>query len=221
MLPLWAGAIPAGIAYGVAARSVDIGPFTTQLMSLVVFSAAAQISAVSLLDADTPILILVGTAMALNAQVLLLGIAVGREVKLTWPKRLVTAWFLTDGAFGVTAARGRLYLPVLLGAGISMFLGWNIGTALGVIAGQAIPDPQKIGINFVVPLSFLAVLVPLVKTRPAILVVLVAALTTPLLAAFLPGGVAVLGAGVLGSGAGAWATRNSDHDVVTESEKPS
>ena len=204
LLPLWAGAIPSGIAYGVAARSAGLGLGETQLMSLVVFSAAAQVGAVSLLGAGAPVAVLIGTAMALNAQLPLLGLAVGRQARPSWAARLVAAWFLTDGAYGVAAARGPLRLPVLLGAGVSMFVGWNAGTALGAILGHAVPDPRRLGVDLVVPLTFLAVLVPLVRTRTAALTALVAGATALLLVRLAPGGVTVLGAGLAGSAAGAW-----------------
>jgi predicted branched-subunit amino acid permease len=54
MLPLWTGAIPMGIAYGVAARGAGFGLGETLLMSLTVFSAATQVSAVSLLSKWAP-----------------------------------------------------------------------------------------------------------------------------------------------------------------------
>ncbi|MGN6810562.1 MAG: hypothetical protein ACTHMP_06785, partial [Thermomicrobiales bacterium] len=38
LIPLWTGAIPVGIAYGVAARGVGLGLVETLLMSLTVFS---------------------------------------------------------------------------------------------------------------------------------------------------------------------------------------
>ncbi|MGH2353631.1 MAG: AzlC family ABC transporter permease [Chloroflexota bacterium] len=220
LLPLWTGAVPVGIAYGVAARGAGLSLGETQLMSLVVFSAAAQVSAVSLIEAGAPVVMLIGTSMALNAQLLLLGLAIGRQVRLSWTERLATAWFLTDGAYGVTAAGGRLRLPVLLGAGVSMFVAWNVGTALGAVAGHAVPDPRRLGIDLVVPLAFLAVLVPLVRTRTAAFVALVAGVTAFLLLRLAPGGVAVLGAGLAGSVAGSWRTRrergNPAGDRATE-----
>jgi branched chain amino acid efflux pump len=203
MLPLWAGAIPLGVAYALAARSAGLGPGEAQLMSLVVFSAAAQLSAVSLLDTGTPGLILIATALVLNAQLILLGLAVGREIRLTWPQRLRTAWFLTDGAFGVAAARGRLRLPVLLGAGVSMYVAWNAGTGLGLAAGHALPDAHRLGLDIVAPLAFVAVLVPLLRTRTAVLVALAAGATMLLLTRLAPVGVTVLAAGVVGSAVGA------------------
>ena len=207
LLPLWSGAIPAGVAYGVAARSAGLGVGETQLMSLVVFSAAGQIGAVSLIAGGASPLLLIGTVMALNAQLLLLGLAVGRQLQLSWTARLATAWLLTDGAYGVSLGVGPLRLAVLLGAGASMYTGWNLGTALGAGIGAVLPSPGAFGIDLVAPLSFLAVLVPLVRSRPALLVAVVAGVTALLLVRVAPGGVAVLGAGLVGCAVGAWATR--------------
>ena len=208
MMPLWAGAIPAGVAYGVAARSAGLSVLETQVMSLVVFSAAGQIGAVSLLATGASGPLLIGTVLALNAQLVLLGLAVGRQLRLSWSQRLLAAWVLTDGAYGVSLGVGPLRLGVLLGAGASMYSGWNLGTALGAGLGAALPNPGAFGINLVAPLAFLAVLVPLVRTRPMLAVVVVAGVSTYLLSQAVPGGVAVLGAGLAGCMVGAWLLRD-------------
>lgn len=207
LMPLWAGAIPAGVAYGVAARSAGLSILETQLMSMVVFSAAGQIGAVSLLATGASGPLLIGTVLALNAQLVLLGLAVGRQLRLAWPQRFLTALVLTDGAYGVSLGVGPLRLGVLLGAGASMFSGWNLGTALGAGLGAALPDAGTFGINLVAPLAFLAVLAPLVRTRPMVAVAVVAGVTTYLLSQIAPGGVAVLGAGLVGCTVGAWLLR--------------
>jgi predicted branched-subunit amino acid permease len=208
LLPLWSGAIPAGVAFGVAARSAGLSVGETQLMSLVVFSAAGQIGAVSLLAGGASPLLLLGTVLALNAQLLLLGLAIGRQLRLSWPARLATAWLLTDGAYGVSLGVGPLRAGVLLGAGASMYTGWNLGTLLGAGLGAVLPSPGAYGINLVAPLAFLAVLMPLVRSRPMLLVAAVAGVTAWLLSRVAPGGVAVLGAGLIGCCVGAWITRD-------------
>lgn len=207
MLPLWAGAIPSGIAYGIAAHGAGLSAAETVLMSLIVFSAAAQLSAVTLINDGAGNVLLLTTTIALNVQQLLLGLAIGRLLPLSFGKRLLTAWFLTDAAFAFAATRERLNLSVLLGAGASMYLGWNSGTLLGLLVGEAIPNPAALGVGIVVPLSFLAVLVPLLRARPMAIAALVAALTTFGLLTALPSGVAVLGGGVVGCAAGAWWSR--------------
>lgn len=213
MLPLWAGAIPSGIAYGVAARAVGIGVIDAQILSLTVFSAAGQLTAVSLVDSDSSLIAIFVTVMAVNAQIPLLGIAAARQLRPTFFQKTQLSVLLTDGAFGVAAAREPLRHYVLAGAGISMFLGWNIGTALGLTAGEAIGDPASSGLDFVVPLSFLAVLVPLVRDRPAVATVLTAAVVAIATLQFAPIGVAVLAAGLAGSIAG---MTFSNHSPGTE-----
>lgn len=208
LAPLWAGAIPAGVAYGVAARAAGLSIFETQLMSLIVFSAAGQIGAVSLLATGASGPLLIGTVLALNAQLVLLGLAVGRQLRLSWPQRLLTAWVLTDGAYGVSLGVGSLRMAVLVGAGASMYTGWNLGTALGAGLGAALPSPGAYGINLVAPLAFLAVLVPLIRTRSMLLVAVAAGATAYGLSLIAPGGVAVLGAGLAGCLVGAWLLRN-------------
>jgi predicted branched-subunit amino acid permease len=206
LLPLWAGAIPSGIAFGVAARDVGLSAVQTQVMSLTVFSAAAQLSATTLWAAGSSTVVLVLTAMALNAHLPLLGLAVGRQVRPAGAIRWLTGWLLTDGAFGIALGQGRLRLPTLIGAGASMYLSFNAGTAIGATAGTTIPAHvlKDFGIDLVAPLTFLAVLAPLIRTRVMLVVAAVAGGTAFLLARVIPSGLAVLGAGVVASMVGAW-----------------
>jgi predicted branched-subunit amino acid permease len=202
MLPLWAGAIPSGIAYGVAARAVGVGALDAQIMSLTVFTAAGQITAISLIGEGGRLITTFVTVMAVNAQIPLLGIAAARHLHPTRFQKLQLSLLLTDGAFGIAAARQPLRHYVLVGAGASMYLGWNIGTALGLTAGGAIGDPTSSGLDFVVPLSFLAVLVPLIRDRSTVMTVLAAAAVAVIVVQFAPIGVAILAAGIAGSAVG-------------------
>ncbi|MGA7670198.1 MAG: AzlC family ABC transporter permease [Nitrolancea sp.] len=204
LMPLWTGAIPVGVAYAVAARDAGLSPLQTQLMSLTVFSAAAQFSAVSLFSHGTPVVVMIVTAMTLNLQLFLFGLTAARDSRPSLRRRFLTAYFLTDGAFAIAVGNGRIRMPVLLGAGVSMFTAWNVGTLIGAAAGAILPDLSRVGVDFVAPLTFLAVLVPLLRSKPAILTLVVAAATTLILTRFMPTGAAVLGAGLTGSVAGSW-----------------
>ena len=147
--------------------------------------------------------------MILNAQLLLLGLTAGRRTRPRWRARLLAAFFLTDGAFAIAAGQGRLRLPVLIGAGVSMYTAWNGGTALGLIAGRALLAVRGLGIDFVLPLIFLALLIPLVRSRPALAVAVIAGIGTVILARAMPSGLAVLVAGITASLCGAWWSRGT------------
>ena len=214
MLPLWAGAIPSGMAFGVAARAVGIGPFDAQLMSLTAFTAAGQLTAVALIDSGSTLVGTLVTFIAVNAQIPLLGMVAARELRPSWLERMQLTLLLTDGAFGVAAVRRPLRHYVLVGAGLSMYLGWNIGTALGLTVGVAVGDLAGSGLDFVVPLSFLAVLVPLVTDRATVAAVLVAGIVAFVALDVAPAGVAILAAGVAGSLAGVMAGSSADEEAA-------
>lgn len=203
MLPLWFAALPSGLAYAIAAHGAGLSAVTTQLFSLLVFSAAGQISTLALIGTETRPSVAIGTALLLNGQILLLGLTVGRQLRPTWASRLVLAPFLTDGAFAVIAARGPLRLPALFGAGLSMYMAWNMGTAAGIIAGNTIPDVHRFGSDFTLPLVFLALLIPLIRTRTTVYVALTAGMMTLFLGHIAAPSITILGAGLVASAVGA------------------
>src|SRR6202171_3253912 len=92
--------------------------------------------------------------------------------------RMLLAFLLTDQAFAGTLQRFRdsddvrANTSYFLGSGASLWITWQIATLAGIVAGQVIPASWQL--DFVVPLCFLAVLVPLLRDRVSILVFAVA-----------------------------------------------
>ena len=122
-------------------------------------------------------------------------------------RRPVAAFFLTDEVFGVVSTRQAPGFAYLLGAELSLFVSWNVATLGGALLGAAIPDPTKLGLDLVFPLAFLALLVPLVRTRAELIVALFSGALAYLVAQTASGGVPIVVTGVAGSLLGAWLTR--------------
>ena len=100
----------------------------------------------------------------------------------------------------------------MLGAELSLFAVWNLATFGGAIAGSAIADPAELGIDLVFPLAFLALLVPLVRTRVELLVAVASGAIAYVAGRGLPGGLPILLAGVVGSLVGAALTGGRPDD---------
>jgi len=212
MAPLWLGVIPFGLAYAVTARDAGLSVLETQALSVLVFAGSAQVSAAGLFGVGAGGLEIVLTTLLLNVRHVLYGISLGRQTTLTRRQRPVAAYFLTDEAFGVVVASSERRFPFLLGAELSLFVTWNLATFGGALLGAAIPDPEEIGVDLIFPLAFLALLVPLVRTRTELAVAVASGALAYALSREMPGGLPILVTGVLGSLLGAWLTRRRPPD---------
>jgi predicted branched-subunit amino acid permease len=83
-------------------------------------------------------------------------------------------------------------VPYFLGCGLSIFAIWQTSTAAGTLLGTLLPNPRGIGLDFIFALTFLALLVPLIRSWRHVLVVAVAAMSAFVLSRTFPGGVTVL-----------------------------
>lgn len=207
MLPLWLGMVPFGAAYAVSARAAGLSLFETQLMSLVVFSGGAQFSAAGLFAAGASPFTLVATTFLINARHLLYGVSLGQLLPMTWRERLLAAHLLTDEAYGVTFGSPARSRGFFLGAGSSLFFIWNLSTLAGALLSRLVPDPAALGIDFIFPLAFLALLIPLLKSWSALTVAVFAGGLALLASQVMNAGLAVLLAGILGPLLGAYLTK--------------
>jgi len=209
-MPLWLGVAPFGLAYAVIARSAGLSLVETQALSLLVFAGSSQVSAVGLFARGANGLAIVLTTFLLNVRHVLYGVSLGRDVHMTRRERLVAAFFLTDEAYGVSIARRTDSFRFVLGAELSLFITWNVSTLAGALLGGSIPDPEKLGVDFVFPVAFIALLVPLLRGRAEVAVAVFAGAFAWVLAKGLPGGLPVLFAGVGGALLGALLTRGQE-----------
>ncbi len=208
-LPLWLGLIPFGAAYAVSARAAGLTLVETQLMSLVVLAGGAQFGAAGLFAAKVSPLTIVATTFLINARHLVYGISLGQLVPFSWRQRLLAAHLLTDEAYGVTINSAARSAGFFIGTGSSLFFIWNLSTLLGALLSGLVSDPAALGIDFIFPLAFLALLILLLKSWPALAVAVFAGFVALFAAQVMNTGLAVLLAGILGPFLGAYLARGT------------
>lgn len=219
VLPLWVGMAPFALAYAVSARSAGLTAWETQWMSLAVFAGGAQFAAAGLFHAGASGLAIVATTFLINARHVLYGLALGEKVTMSWWQRIATAHMLTDEAFGVTIVHQRPSLAYLVGAEVSVFVVWNVTTAIGSAVALAVPDPRALGVDIVFPLAFLALLVPLLQSLRTWIVAAATAAAAVLVSRWLEGGPTVLLVATIGAIVGSWWTRDAEPAVQRSDDR--
>ena len=89
---------------------------------------------------------------------------------------------------------GRVERRVLLGAGATLWIFWTTGTVVGAVAGEAIGDPNRLGLDGAFPALFLALLAPQLRNRRAVAAALIGAAIAFALIPFTPAGVPIVAA---------------------------
>ena len=161
--PLMIPVVPFGLIFGVLAIDIGFSPLETMGMSLIIFGGASQIVLLQLFSGGASSLVIISSVGAVNSRHLLYGAVVSEhlsDLKLIW--KIIISYFLIDQAF----ARSNEYLKKsdeknkyfhLIGGGATCWIIWQSTTLLGIILGAAIPE--KLGLSFAVPLTFIAILV--------------------------------------------------------------
>ncbi len=203
---LWPGVMPFGIAFAIVAHTGGFNLIETQALSLLVFAGASQLTTVTLAMAGALPLPIILTAFLLNLRHMLYGLSISRWLgDRTRPPRGVLAFFMTDESYGLTTKAfldGNGSDAFFFGSEVSLFISWNAATLAGSLLGTLLPSPYRIGLDFVFPLAFLALLLPLLRNWRYVVVALSAVVVALVVGRVVAGGVAVLAAGVIAAGIG-------------------
>lgn len=200
---------PFALIFGVLATEAGLDLAQTMGMSLLIIAGAAQFAAVQLLDEAAPVWVILATALAINMRMAMYSASMAPHLGRAplW-QRMAAAYFLFDQAYGVSIRRFDDAQEWSVAEKMAFFFGcvlpicplWYAGTYVGAVAGAAIPP--EYALDFAVPITFLALIAPYLRTLPHIAAALVSVMLSLALVS-LPPGTGIIVAGVAGMLAGA------------------
>ncbi len=187
MLPLSIAVLPWGLLAGSFAIEAGLTPLESQALSAILFAGSAQLVATGMIKAGAGLITMLITTFFITSRHLLYSVSMrGKISTLPTRWRLVLGFLLTDELFALCGQQSdkqfnRWYA---LGAGLSFYLIWNLATLVGIIAGNYIPSLNSIGLDFAVAATFIAIVVPNIKSIPIMISVIVALVLSVSLALF-------------------------------------
>ncbi|MEV3859465.1 AzlC family ABC transporter permease [Streptomyces sp. NPDC050095] len=184
-----------GVSFGAVAVASGLPGWLPIVMSLLVFAGSAQFSAVGVFAAGGGPAAAAATGLLLNTRTAAFSLAVSDALGRTWPVRLVGAHLVTDetAAFVLAQSDPAKRRTAFWLSGIGLFVAWNLSVAAGALAGSALGDTDRFGLDAAFPAVLLALVLPALRDgrgvrRAAAAGAVIAVAATP----FLPAGVPVL-----------------------------
>lgn len=190
-IPLGVSVFSLGLVYGVMALQAGLNFAEGAAMSLLVFAGASQFIAVGMIGAGATAGAIIVTTLLVNMRHLLLGASLAQHLRSEKSSRLmVLAHFLTDESYALSILRFQqrpATVAYYLGAGLTIYVTWQLGSLLGMALGATITSVERYGLDFVFLATFIGMVVPQIKNKNLLTVCLVAAVTSVVGALLIPG----------------------------------
>ena len=204
--PALAGTIPFGLVVGVAAIAAGLTPLQGVALSVLSFSGIAQLIAMQLLAVGSPLPVTIAAAAVVSLRLLMYSASLAPHLAhLDRRWRVLLAYLMTDQTFASTVQRysepgdRRHRHWHFLGSSLTLWITWQAAVVAGVLAGAGVPADWSL--DFVVVITFVALLVPVIRTRADLAAALLAAVVA-LAAAGLPYRLSLIVGSLAGIAAG-------------------
>ena len=162
-MPIALGYFVVAFTLGIAARNAGLSPLQGFLASFFNNASAGEYAAFIVIAADRPYLEMALITLVANARYLLMSCVLSQRFSpdaSLW-HRIFVGFDVTDEIFGISAARPAPLDPYYnYGAMLVALPGWSVGTAVGIIAGNALPAAVVSALSVALYGMFLAIIIP-------------------------------------------------------------
>ena len=185
-----------GISFGALAVAAGLDVWQTCVLSLVMFTGGSQFAFVGVIAsgglAAAPAAI--ASASLLGVRNIAYGVRMSPVIGTGFFKRAAAAHFTIDESTAVSLAQRTAHAKTVgfWVTGVGIYIGWNLSTLAGALAGDVLGDPKAYGLDAAAAAAFLALLWPRLKRRQPIAVGVAAAVVATILTPVMIPGIPVL-----------------------------
>ena len=166
--PLALGPLLFGLSFGLLADAAGMGTTAAVVFSATTFAGSAQFAAGSVLETGGSALAAIVAASLLNARYVPMSVAVASLFPGALWRRLVESQLIVDESWALSGRGGRFERPVLVGAGLLLYVLWVASTAVGTFVGDRLGDPEDYGLDAAFATLFLGLALPYLRSRRAL-----------------------------------------------------
>jgi predicted branched-subunit amino acid permease len=137
--------------------------------------------------------------MLLGSRNALYGLRLSSLLNVSGARRVAASHFVIDETTAMAIARDTAPESrfAFWATGFILFSFWNLGTLIGALATQVIPDPKALGLDAAPPAAFLALVAPRLRGREPVAIAIGAAIVVLAVLPLVPPGVPLLIVAVL------------------------
>jgi 4-azaleucine resistance transporter AzlC len=194
-VPFAAVGFVVAVSYGVLATQAGFTPFQAIVVAALVFAGSAQFASLSIVAGGGGVAAALAAATLMNSRFLAMGIALAPSLPGRPAVRAAQGLTVIDAGWALAnRGDGTFDRHLLFGFTLPSYLTWLLGTVVGAFAGDLIGDPDRLGLDALFPVFFLAILISELKRPGGRLTALAGAAIALALVPVTPPGIPILAA---------------------------
>lgn len=169
-IPICLGYLSVSFAFGIYSYDAGLSVLETLLISMTNLTSAGQLAAVPIITGMGSFAELAVAQLVINLRYALMSVSLsqklGKSVKFL--HRFIVSFSITDEIFAVASSNTEnVGIKYLCGLSLTPYFGWSLGTLLGTVAGNLLPESVISALGVAIYGMFIAVVVPVVKKQKA------------------------------------------------------
>lgn len=188
-IPIALGYLSVSFGFGITAVNGGLSPLTAVIISLTNLTSAGQVAGVEVILALGSLFEMALTQLTINIRYFLMSISLSQKLdkSFTLPHRLLASFGITDEVFGVASSKREPLKPIYMyGLILLPFIGWSLGTLLGAVAGDILPEDICKALGIAIYGMFVAIVLPPAKREKGVLISALLAIAVSLIITFVP-----------------------------------
>ncbi len=162
--------IPFALVCGVAAVQAGMGQLGAVALAAFAFAGSSQAVLTQFIASGAPLAIAILSGLVVNLRIMVYSAAIAprlanstRKERMLWAAFLVDQTFLSNEARHQRGAFTAHPLAFFLGCAAAIWPPWVITNAVGAFVGAQLPASWQL--EFTIPLSFIALMIPFLQSR--------------------------------------------------------
>lgn len=170
--PICLGYLSVAFAFGITAVNSGLDIWQAVLISMLNVTSAGQLAGVPIMIAGGSLLELGATQFIINLRYSLMSISLsqkfGKSMRLV--DKFLVSFVNTDEVFAVSSSKGmEIGRRYMYGITLTPFIGWTLGTLLGAVAGNILPEIVISALGIAIYAMFVAIVTPVAKKEKPVL----------------------------------------------------
>lgn len=212
-IPIGLGYLSVSFSFGILAVSYGLNSLEAVFISMTTLTSAGQFAGLSIMCSLGSYLEMFIAQLTINMRYALMSISLSQKTdeKFKGKYRWLLGAFITDEIFAVAInQKDAVSKEYFFGLSIAPYWGWALGTLLGAVCGEIIPDSLGSALGIALYGMFVAILVPKMRESSKAVFVILLAICFSCIFQYVPGlnkitiGFSITICSILAAGIGAF-----------------